>query len=149
MVKGTAVYKARTLWTNFNPMAQYYDRLTCVQNATANKGGAYNEIVNLDSLYETQMNESMKALEEYRNYIVDDLISIYPNPTTDYIIVENATELVGEFRLLNSLGEVILTENLNNNKQTIKLNNLSNGIYHYEIEMVHKKKVVGKLTILN
>jgi hypothetical protein len=42
---GPAVYNARVLYSALNPMAQYYDRLTCVQNLGQNKNtetGYYN-----------------------------------------------------------------------------------------------------------
>lgn len=35
------------------------------------------------------------------------------------------------------------------NSHRITLNNLSNGVYHYEIQFASKQKSVGKITILN
>ena len=148
-VGGDAVYKARTLQTLFNPLAQYNDRITCLQT-TANKGGATTNLDNLDSLYEAQTNEQANAIIEKQLYDIDNLVSVYPNPTTDYVVVNYESKTDGEFRLLNTLGEVIMKEKvMKGNQQTIKLMNVDNGIYHYELKFTNKKESVGKLTIIN
>ena len=66
---------------------------------------------------------------------VDDLTplapKVYPNPATDYIMVENLKG--GEIAILNMNGSVVLKQNMANNKTTIDVSKLPGGIYILKI----------------
>jgi len=146
-VGGDAVYKARSLYSVLNPMAQYNDRLVCL-GVTANKGGTNTNTNNIDSLYETQVNEQSNIL--FKNQQENIVVSIYPNPANDNITINSETNLEGVFVLYNSLAEIVFTKQLENSKvQNLKLSGLTNGVYQYEIKYSENKKVRGKLTIID
>ncbi|MBK9299224.1 MAG: T9SS type A sorting domain-containing protein [Bacteroidetes bacterium] len=162
-VGGTAVYKARVLWAMYNPIMQYNDRLNCIQNIGQNKNGN-SDYINLDSLYEVQVDEQasilanqIKANEEEKSQFRPEInigdqntISIYPNPASTQVVICYNSESDGSFRLFNTVGDIIICTTLSkeNSKTIILLNDIANGIYHYEIEFANKKKSIGKLSIL-
>jgi hypothetical protein len=48
-------------------------------------------------------------------------IAVYPNPATDYIYIHSADANVEEIRLLNSSGQLLLTQSGNGNTSMVKL----------------------------
>jgi hypothetical protein len=145
-------------------MAQYNDRLTCIQNVGQNKNGNTG-YVNLDSLYEGEgdklgavllANNDQNTLtkfilnEDKSNNTFDDIIKVYPNPASSQIIISYNNESDGYFKLYNATGNIIVSTSLlkGNNKTQILLNQVANGIYNYEVEFGNKNKSFGKLTIL-
>lgn len=80
-------------------------------------------------------------------------LNFYPNPastngTVDILLVENAKmELV----VINSVGQVVYTTAVNgfagSNKVNIDLNNLSNGLYFYQVNMANSKTVTKKFVV--
>lgn len=59
------------------------------------------------------------------------VFSIYPNPTTNNFTVNNAQGSM--MRVMNTLGQVVMSENITNNSQVISTNNLKQGMYFVEI----------------
>jgi hypothetical protein len=161
---GPAVYKARTLYALLDPMAQYYDRLMCVQNMGQNKNGNI-DYVNLDSLYEAE-GDKLGALllanngqntitesilkEDRLNNIFDDIVKVYPNPATTTVIIAYRKEVDGVFTLYNVLGERILQSTLSNlnSKAQIPIQDIANGVYQYEIQFGTESRIKGKLNII-
>lgn len=157
-VGGSAVYKARTLNALYNPMAQYNDRLLCLQSVA--KGGT--SYVNIDSLYEAQTNESADALAAQQGYFANDNlpnelgkinkefeeILIYPNPAKDYIIISNL-EMNAKLKLMDATGRVVLEKQLDtqNGKQKINLPRMVNGLYTYKISNL-LDSYTGKINIV-
>lgn len=153
------MYKARIIWSNFEPDALYDDRLLCMPQTQA-KGelGATNNVIDIDSLLMSQAQAMIAANNNVVKNTPDDFsistkviedISIYPNPATTAITVKYANEHGGKIRIMNALGEVILNEKLLGTETTKKigLEKLANGIYHYDIIFEDGKKSVGKLTV--
>ena len=63
-----------------------------------------------------------------------DKIIIYPNPTSSDITLYNIpNNKTASFRLYNNIGQLVLEDTVSLNKQTVLLNNLSNGMYNYTI----------------
>ncbi len=159
-VGGSAVYKARILWAIYNPMAQYNDRLICLQNVGQNKNG-FGGYVNLDSLYEAQVNEdatklanqlglsNMVSQNEIRVNGLDNFedIVLYPNPANDYINISNNGK-AGEFCLYDGIGRRVLKQTLNNSNTITKISlpKLSNGLYNYKI-LMDNGTYTGKINI--
>lgn len=56
--------------------------------------------------------------------------TIYPNPTKDFIYVENIKSLQ-KLEVYNVLGEICLVKELNNTTQKIDVTNLSMGVYFF------------------
>ena len=76
---------------------------------------------------------------------------IYPNPANDFFDVTYTNNLNAIFKLYNSIGEIVLIQNMKKSetKHKVGINSVSNGMYHYVIEFEDKTKAVGKLTIQN
>jgi len=79
-----------------------------------------------------------------------DKISIYPNPTSSQISINNSGNLSGELKwqLFNSTDKKIKSEVINQGIQTIDLESFAPGLYIYQI--IKKGKVIqsDKLVIL-
>ncbi len=155
-VGGTAVYKARTLWSVFNPIQQYNDRVNCL--AAYGQGKMANN-VNIDSLYEAKANQKGAILaqliksNEQQNPMPDsnslNTLVVYPNPTNDYISIKYAHMAKGVFILFDILGNVIMRASLNGRQpsEKITLPDIANGVYSYKI-ILDTESFIGKLNIL-
>ena len=80
------------------------------------------------------------------NFIDDNLISIYPNPTNRYLFIESE-ENIKEVVIHNNLGEIVFTNDDNNNYKTLDLSNLTKGVYYIEINInneIVKRKIILK-----
>ena len=72
--------------------------------------------------------------------------SIYPNPANDFITIQlpNSIENASIF-VYNSLGKIVLENNLSNNNLRISFEELESGVYIYKIEANNFSKT-GKLS---
>ncbi len=80
-------------------------------------------------------------------------LNVFPNPTTDFVIIEFGAEMMGEveFSVLNIVGENILTSSYavykGDNKVLLPLNILSSGLYMLQIRQNKNLKTL-KLQII-
>ncbi|WP_300570896.1 S8 family serine peptidase [Flavobacterium sp.] len=74
-----------------------------------------------------------------------DNFKLYPNPTKDMVTISSASNLIGaEVIFYNNLGQIVLKKNIQNQVQNISLENLSSGIYYYNIASA-EKTLKGKI----
>ncbi|MGB1207492.1 MAG: T9SS type A sorting domain-containing protein [Chitinophagales bacterium] len=73
------------------------------------------------------------------------LAEVYPNPSNDYIIVSLNDEFGGNFVLYNSLGQKVLSKQINGLSKRIDIQKLAAGIYLYQIEKNSEIIAFGKL----
>jgi len=86
----------------------------------------YRESNPMDYADVTIMCQAWKAL---RVETVDsDLLSVYPNPSKDFITVNNSVVSSGEYQILNSYGQIVATNTFVNG-MTISTTDLSSGVY--------------------
>jgi hypothetical protein len=74
------------------------------------------------------------------------LISVYPNPSANYVILENknSTEMVGKtLKIVNVMGRQVKTIELKSQRNIIAVNDLQPGIYFLKIEG-HDKNITIK-----
>jgi len=78
------------------------------------------------------------------------IANVYPNPTTDKIIIElTSSNKVHTLILLNSLGEIMQTKQLNNAlKYEFDLHGLAKGIYYLKM-ITDKKEYVQKVVLFH
>jgi hypothetical protein len=64
------------------------------------------------------------------------IISIYPNPANDFMTVSLAAEPSDSstIHIINTLGEIVLTEKATSSNTTLNASNLQNGIYFVKVE---------------
>lgn len=77
------------------------------------------------------------------------LISLYPNPATDFFTIKTTSDLIGsQLVLTNLLGKVILKKNISNSELTFSTNQFSSGIYFYSLiknnQIIETKKLIIK-----
>ena len=156
-VEGTAVYRARTIYSLWEPNAIFYDRIICIQGQNKNQD---NSNINIDSLIESQIAEAnvkmvsnnISADASNTKKVISDsksVIKVFPNPASTFIIVEYNCESDGELILYNSLGQEILKTSLEkgNMKVQIQINDIANGMYQYKCKFENCIDQIGKLTI--
>ena len=73
-----------------------------------------------------------------------DGIRLYPNPTHDALTIESSSALVGEFRLYDAAGRIILTGNFMGEITTIDVRNIAPGTYTLQSEGLMERIVVEK-----
>jgi len=81
-------------------------------------------------------------------FISDLQTNIYPNPCTDKITIQfNDQNAV--FQLLNTLGQVVMTQPLSDGKTIVSLPQVPMGLYFYQISSEGNDTVSGKLVVGN
>ena len=77
-----------------------------------------------------------------------ELVSIYPNPTADFIIIKTALNTSAEikYRLINSSGKLIL-EGSQNSGSKINLGNVAAGLYFIKVTLPNGKAETKTITI--
>ena len=77
--------------------------------------------------------------------IQDNSFAIYPNPASTQITISKAEN--SQLEIYNSLGQLILSENIELNNQTIDISAFEKGIYHIKLQL--NEKIVSKKLIIN
>jgi len=117
--------------------------------ATINlSSGEYNYTVNAIGYKELNGNVSVSGVDIYENITLEEFITensyslengilIYPNPVENVITIK--TEVAGKstyrVKIVNILGEVLFSKELNNATEQINLSNFAKGIYIIKIEI--------------
>jgi len=98
--------------------------------------GGYNEICSQNVIIKM----SVTGLNEL---ITFDNLKIYPNPAKDKLNIEFNTFEISDFKieLINSLGQVVSTLNVVNQKQEVDLGCLPSGMYFLKLQNNSEKKV--------
>ena len=71
-------------------------------------------------------------------------IKVYPNPTLNFLTVENSTKSDSKYILHNSNGKILLSFSSNTGEQTIDMTAYASGVYLLEIS-TEKNKVTKKI----
>jgi hypothetical protein len=134
MEKGTAVYKARSIYSSISPSSTFDDIALCSTGLNKNS---------------TQQESTIDM--NMLNNILSDEIKVYPNPATDevtidYVLPENNQ---GKITIFDMLGRARMTLDLSATQNRIKVNvaNLEKGIYIYKYIVNTKVVKTDKLTI--
>lgn len=100
----------------------------------------------------SSINQFVGLSENNLNRLLDE-ISLYPNPTNDYLNINiNALEFeTGKLILYNLLGKEIAELDITSNSQTFLINNISSGIYFAKIILTHHSNTnsITKKIIIN
>jgi Secretion system C-terminal sorting domain/Reeler domain len=108
--------------------------------------GAFN-ITNSDysNSGDTIMLSTLSVLEN-QNTSIEDLsnkkqkISVYPNPTIDFVTIESDNSIIGTtYKVSDLTGKVVLTEKINAEKTIIDVSRLNSGMYIIEVSDQNKQ----------
>lgn len=148
-VGGSAVYKARSLNFYLQPGAMFDDMKTCNEVGVYKQGSTNHGSTKSFITIENEQLANIKSSNLKKPNEVE--ILVYPNPANNFVDITYTNKMQANFRLYNSVGELILIQNLeqNKSKHKIEIKNVSNGMYHYVLEFEDKTKAVGKLIIQN
>ena len=82
------------------------------------------------------------------NSLIQDRFIVYPNPLESVLYLDFPKDFKsGEISIFNSLGQCVLLEKITVNAASLSLENLSSGIYFYEIvagDVSQKGKLIKK-----
>jgi hypothetical protein len=73
-------------------------------------------------------------------------VSIYPNPTSEYVSIQLAGMDQSSFKLMDAVGNVIMKETIHGSKK-INVGDFSNGIYFLIFETSTGKSITKKLVV--
>lgn len=59
-----------------------------------------------------------------------DGLSIYPNPSKDFVIIESSNNRFSKVQIINTVGQVIKQENLKSGVNKIELSGITSGMYY-------------------
>ena len=74
-------------------------------------------------------------------------VKIYPNPTNGDFNIEFESGTTYLLKVCNALGQVLFTDELNDQRNTVSLNSYPNGIYFLEFEGVNSERFVRKVEV--
>ncbi|MBL7765565.1 MAG: T9SS type A sorting domain-containing protein [Chitinophagaceae bacterium] len=148
LLEGFAVYKARILYTYYEPAYKYEDYSLCSSQMNNKNGiGVYDSLLyfqntlGTNALSQNLFNNTLSNGEEY---------SLYPNPAKDYITIDYDfnSDKDATISLYDVLGRKVKSILLKNENQSITFstNDLKAGIYTYNINGAYKV-YAGKITI--
>lgn len=114
-----------------------------------NVGGALNNTentVNESLQIENNSGDARGNFESGQIDLTNLIVNIYPNPATDYIMVELDQKCVGNISILNLVGNVIVNTEINSLNMRIDLTGLPEGIYFLNIQ-TDTDRIVKKIKI--
>lgn len=80
-------------------------------------------------------------------YHCNDMVSIYPNPTKDVIVVESDTgDIISNWILYNTQGQIVMRSYKEDVLSNIEVTNLKKGLYFLSI-IIEDKQIVEKVVI--
>jgi len=83
-------------------------------------------------------NDDVASVNEKVNLIE---VSVYPNPTTDFITIDESDFTIENVEVFNILGKKVKTTN----KSRFSVNEFSNGVYILRINTTEGKTVTTKI----
>jgi hypothetical protein len=80
------------------------------------------------------------------NYFFDNKVLVYPNPTNGIISIQSE-KAISTIQIMNVLGEIIYSDNINSDKYEVDLSKNGKGIYFYTIKNNEGIVSVGKIML--
>lgn len=153
-INGSAVYKARSIYAQIQPLQDYNDLDIC------NAVGVYRNEGNgiTSGLFDgenTFLNEMIKQSSFENNHSdtrnIADLneLRVYPNPASDAVTFDFSGECSSgyQIKIIDVLGRVIYSNKFSKNERKVKISmqQFLSGIYAYEYILDGIQKLNGKL----
>ncbi len=104
-------------------------RFTMTSNASTTKDGFY-----FDDMLIRKINSPTVGIKE-TSILVNEVLTVYPNPANDYIQIEKNNSESCTIELMDVTGKIIKRELINEMNHRIVTNELSNGIYLLRLSM--------------
>lgn len=91
----------------------------------------------ISSGYHNQLNLQALSVEDND---INAFIKIYPNPTSDYLIISKPNVEDASINIYNELGQILLKYNVSLQENRIDISELSSGIYIVKIKNNNSQK---------
>ncbi|MCQ2230023.1 MAG: choice-of-anchor D domain-containing protein [Bacteroidales bacterium] len=88
-----------------------------------------------------------KVIDSISSDEIKVAVAVYPNPATDFIVVELSQEVSGKIEIYNINGSMVLVDNYVGKKQTVNVGGLASGMYIVRVvtnDKVFVKQVLKK-----
>ena len=69
-----------------------------------------------------------------------ELVRVYPNPFTENFMINS--DIIIDYKLFNSLGEVIISARTNQHQTIVNISDQPNGIYFLQLNSEQKSKTI-------
>ncbi len=104
-----------------------------------------NQLLYHNPVYDTCVVNSIVGIAELQK----DEIQIFPNPTTNLITIQSETNFPPQtiFQLFDITGRMVLQKQLTDKTTQVELDEVSKGIYLYNITALENKMGSGKLVV--
>lgn len=100
---------------------------------------------NSDTTTQNIVITTLTNIDKFKN--IENNISIYPNPTKNYLTIDY-NESIEEVRILNTLGmEIFSQKNMNSGKNVIHLDTYTRGVYYIELKLNSSRSISKKLVL--
>jgi len=73
-------------------------------------------------------------------------LAVYPNPSSDLVTI-SASYTVKSIEVLNNIGQVVITDDVNDNTYQFNVSTFENGIYFIKIKTDEGKLLIRKITV--
>ena len=117
------------------------------QSFTPNNGGVYYvEVIDQDGC--VGISNSINFIVESVNS-ENNIFTIYPNPTTDWITIKTNTNIDSDITIINVFGEIVYTISSNDlldNYERINLENISKGMYI--LQLINNNTIINHRIII-
>ncbi len=117
------------------------------QSFTPTSGGEYSvEVTDQNGCIETS-NSVSYIIESIENN--NRILSVYPNPATDWIIIETKENINNDLNIINIFGELVYTissDKLSDNYEKINMCELSKGMYI--IQLINNNTIINHRIIV-
>lgn len=105
-------------------------------NAANGNGNTAGDVIYTSS--QMVVEDILSSIAENAN----DLIKVYPNPVTDYVMINSVNSEITEINIINMEGSVVYQNNSNISQNTkISLSELQAGMYHIVLNTASSQKV--------
>ncbi|MCE3228733.1 MAG: hypothetical protein K0S32_3284 [Bacteroidetes bacterium] len=75
-------------------------------------------------------------------------VSVYPNPAEDLIVINNPTAAILSCNIINAIGQKVKSFNVDTDKKSINISDLSIGIYYLSFSENGKTVMSRKITVV-
>lgn len=100
--------------------------------------GLMNNGTQISNGYHRQLDLEALSIEDMETKAV---VKIYPNPTSDYVIISRIDNQEAVVNIYNELGQNVLTSIINSKEHEIGFNQLPIGIYILNIQTKNSQKI--------
>lgn len=146
-INGTTSVGDSSVWTWSGPNGfTQTGRNVIFDPITASNFGNYTVNYQLDNcLYnqEFELNEISLSVES-DDLDLSHMITIFPNPFSETILIDNNLDTISKIEVYNMLGQTVAYKNGTKKQTTLNLSHLTSGLYFVEI-IIDKFKVTKKI----